>query len=206
MPSPTAPGSTATPASPAPPPSPAADGADHGALIVAIARSGDRAAFATLFTHYAPRLKSYLRRLGANDASAEEVAQEALLMVWRKAERFDPTKAGAATWIFTIARNLRIDMLRKERRPEIDPEDPLLEPSSPDAADILIEKDQRETRVRTALRSLPADQAEVVRLAFFEDLTHVEVADRLGLPLGTVKSRLRLAFSKVRGSVGDEVR
>lgn len=154
------------PGLPGPSPSPAADGADHGALIVAIARSGDRAAFATLFTHYAPRLKSYLRRLGANDASAEEVAQEALLMVWRKAERFDPTKAGAATWIFTIARNLRIDMLRKERRPEIDPEDPLLEPSSPDAADILIEKDQRETRVRTALRSLPADQAEVVRLAF----------------------------------------
>ncbi|WP_041793884.1 sigma-70 family RNA polymerase sigma factor [Pararhodospirillum photometricum] len=177
---------------------------DHAALIEAIARDRDRTAFAELFRYFAPRVKAYLRRLGAPDAVAEELAQETLLSVWRKADRYDATKAGASTWIFTIARNLRIDLLRREQRPDLDPEDPVLVPEAPVAADHALETQRRENRVRVALGHLPAEQAEVVRLAFFEDLTHADVAEKLGIPLGTVKSRLRLAFAKVRGHVGDD--
>lgn len=178
-------------------------GVDPGLLIQAVAQTGDRRAFASLFAHYAPRVKAYLRRLGAPDSVAEELAQETLLAVWRKADRFDPAKAGAGTWIFTIARNLRIDLLRKERRPDLDPEDPALVPEAPRASDALLEEGERETRVRSALEVLPRDQREVVHMAFFEDLTHAEIAEKLALPLGTVKSRLRLAFAKVRGQIGD---
>jgi RNA polymerase sigma-70 factor (ECF subfamily) len=178
--------------------------AEHGAMIVRIAQGRDRTAFIALFQHFAPRVKSYLRRRGAPDTVAEDMAQEAMLSVWRKADRFDPTKAGAGTWIFTIARNLWIDTIRKERRPELDPSDPLLVPDGPENADSVLENEQRDDRLRTALESLPAKQAEVVRLAFFDDLTHTEVAERLGLPLGTVKSRLRLAFDRLRGTIGED--
>lgn len=186
-----------------PPPARLADGTDPGDLILAIAKTSDRAAFGRLFTHYAPRVKAYLRRLGAPDSVAEDLAQETLLSVWRKADRFDPTKASAGTWIFTIARNLRIDHLRKERRPELDPDDPALVPDPEPASDHVIAAGQRDRQVRTALETLPPDQKEVIHLAFFEDLTHAEIATRLSLPLGTVKSRLRLAFTKVRGQVGE---
>ncbi len=178
--------------------------AEHGAMIVRVAQRQDRAAFIALFQHYAPRLKSYLRRKGASDAVAEDMAQEAMLSVWRKADRFDPAKAGPGTWIFTIARNLWIDSIRKERRPELDPCDPLLTPEGPENADNVLESEQRDNRVKKALEGLPAKQAEVVHLAFFEDLTHMEVAERLGLPLGTVKSRLRLAFDRLRGTIGED--
>ncbi len=176
---------------------------DFGGLITSIARSGDKGAFAHLFRHFAPRIKAYLRRQGADEATAEEVAQEALLQVWRKAALYDPARAGASTWIFTIARNLRIDLLRKERRPEVDPQDPLLVADPHPGADAALEAGQRDSKVADALRCLPPDQADVVRLSFFEDLSHSEIAERLSIPLGTVKSRLRLAFSKVRGEVGD---
>ena len=92
------------------------DRAEWARLIVAIARQQDRAAFARLFDYFAPRIKTYMRRSGVPEAHSEELAQETLLMVWRKASLFEPAGGGAAAWIFAIARNLRIDALRREQR------------------------------------------------------------------------------------------
>ena len=172
------------------------------AMIVAIARDADRQAFADLFSHFAPRVKSYLLRLGAASETAEELAQETLLCVWRKAASFDPDRAAASTWIFTIARNLRIDGLRRERRP-LTPDDPVDAPPAPPSADAAIVALQDETRVKAAIAALPGEQAQVIHLSFFSDKPHAEIAVELGLPLGTVKSRLRLAMGRLRALLGD---
>ena len=164
--------------------------------------AGDRAAFALLFAHFAPRLKAYLMRLGTPAQAAEDLAQEAMLMLWRKAALFDPAKASAATWIFTIARNLRIDAIRKERRPGFDPADPGLTPEAePDAEDEL-SLAQSEAAVRVALKDLPAEQMHIVELSFFADKPHSQIAAELSIPLGTVKSRLRLAMARLKLHVG----
>jgi RNA polymerase sigma-70 factor (ECF subfamily) len=172
-------------------------------LLVAIARHRDKKAFAALFQYYAPRVKTYQIRQGADDATAEELAQEALLTAWRKADRFDPAKASAGTWIFTVARNLRIDALRKARRPEFDPEDPAFVPDAEAAPDDALQAGQMRTRIRDAIKQLPEEQATVIRLSFFEDKPHGEIAAQLALPLGTVKSRLRLAMKRVRSLLGE---
>jgi RNA polymerase sigma factor (sigma-70 family) len=177
---------------------------DMSALIVAVAASRDKQAFAQLFAHYAPRVKSFLMRQGADAAVAEDLAQETLLAVWRKADRFDPAKASAGTWIFTVARNLRIDALRKEKRPEYDPDDLAFVPDTEPRADDRMQLEQMRVRVRAAILQLPAEQAEVVKLSFFEDKAHGDIAEELALPLGTVKSRLRLAMRRVRALLGDE--
>nr|WP_002729684.1 sigma-70 family RNA polymerase sigma factor [Magnetospirillum molischianum]CCG42093.1 Putative RNA polymerase sigma factor [Magnetospirillum molischianum DSM 120] len=173
------------------------------ARLQAVARNRDRDAFAELFRYYAPRIKSYLRRLGTEDSVAEELAQDAMLAVWSKATHFDPERAKAATWIFSIARNLRIDRLRHERRPEIDLDDPelIVDPAPP--ADDALETGRREQRVRDALTHLPPDQARVVALSFFEDVPHAEIATRLDVPLGTVKSRMRLAMGRIKALLGE---
>jgi RNA polymerase sigma-70 factor (ECF subfamily) len=171
------------------------------ALLGRVASMRDRAAFAALFAHFAPRVKAYLLRLGASPAVAEDLAQEALLSLWRKAHLFDPAKASAATWLFTIARNLRIDAIRRERRPELDPDDFLPE-AGPNADDSLVQADD-EARLRVALKELPADQVQVVELSFFADKPHSEIATQLGIPLGTVKSRLRLAMARLKRVMGD---
>ncbi len=172
------------------------------ALVVAVAERGDRECFAVLYAHYAPRVKSYLIRLGGADA-AEEMAQEAMLAVWRKAALFDPAKASAGTWIFTIARNLRIDALRRERRPEVDPTDPVFEQVDHATPEGALSEQQRARAVTLALRDLPAEQARIVRLSFFEDRPHGDIAEELGIPLGTVKSRLRLAMQRFRKALGE---
>lgn len=167
-------------------------------LLLSVAAKRDRAAFATLFAHFAPRLKSLMLRLGTDPHTAEEIAQEAMLSVWRKSHLFDPAKASASTWIFTIARNLRIDRFRSEKRPELDPNDPALVPDAePAADDQLAEKDRGEI-VRQCLETLPDEQRTAVHLSFVEGLSHQEIAARLNVPLGTVKSRLRLSFAKLR--------
>ena len=165
----------------------ATDAPCHEAFIEAIADRADKAAFAVLFAHFAPRLKSYLLLLGADPATAEEVAQEAMLMVWRKAGSFDRRQAGAGTWIFTIARNKRIDRLRRERRPEFDPNDPALIPDAAKTADQTVWATQIEGRLSVAIDKLPAEQYDLIRRAYFEDMSHREIAERFGLPLGTVK-------------------
>jgi len=167
-------------------------------LMDRIARHGDRAAFATLFDHYAPRVKGYLARLGLEPARAEDLTQEVMVAVWRKAGSFDPGKANVSTWIYRIARNRRIDLFRRERTATLDPDDPQLSPDALPAPDAGLEAHQRETQVALALADLPPEQREMVRAAFYEDLTHSEIAERFGLALGTVKSRLRLAFGKLR--------
>jgi RNA polymerase sigma-70 factor (ECF subfamily) len=171
------------------------------ALIVSIAQNRDREAFATLFRHFAPRVKSYLMRSGAPAESAEELAQETLLTVWRRAEAYDPAKAAASTWIFTVARNLRIDRARRESRPPPaeDPSD-LVTPPSPDA---IVGAAQDEARVARAMAMLPKEQTQVVELAFFAGKPQSQIALDLGLPLGTVKSRLRLAMSRLRAALDD---
>jgi RNA polymerase sigma-70 factor (ECF subfamily) len=172
---------------------------DPNDLIVRIAARADRAAFAELFQHFAPRVKGYAMRLGAAGPAAEELAQETLLAVWRKAAQFDPAKASAATWIFTIARNLRIDAIRRERPLPLEAEEPAAEP----LADALIAAAERDGRVREALRSLSPEQIEVIELSFFSEAPHSVIAERLGLPLGTVKSRLRLAMARLRALLED---
>jgi RNA polymerase sigma-70 factor (ECF subfamily) len=173
-------------------------------LIHAIATQGDRTAFTSLFLRFAPRVKSYLMQLGLDAGSAEELAQEVLLVVWRKAAQYDPERATAAAWIFTIARNLRIDLVRRTRltMPISDPAD---EPPPTPPADAILAAENRGTRVRAALASLPAEQADVVRLSFFDDRPHADIERVLGIPLGTVKSRLRLAMSRLRALLEDDL-
>ena len=177
--------------------------ADHAALIEAIALRRDRAAFADLFAYFAPRVKAWMLRAGSNSTAADELMQEAMLAVWQKARLFDPAKAGPSTWIFTIARNLRIDALRRERHPSDLMPDPTEVPDDPVQADRVLAMSQQEFRIRAALSLLPPEQAEVIRKAFFEDKVHAEIEKELGIPLGTVKSRLRLAMNRLRTALGD---
>jgi RNA polymerase sigma-70 factor (ECF subfamily) len=173
-------------------------------LICRVAEARDKAAFQELFQHFAPRVKAYLMRLGAGAQMADDLSQEALLTVWRKATLFDPAKAAAATWVFTIARNLRIDALRRERTRGLDGSDPsLLPPAEPDAGEELCAR-EREAALRLALRTLPAEQNQIVLLSFFSDKPHSEIAAELNIPLGTVKSRLRLAMARLRANLGEE--
>lgn len=190
-----------------PSPSRQADGRPDPArlsrLVVAIGASRDRAAFAELFGHFAPRIKAYLMKQGAAEGQAEDLAQEAMIMVWRRAESFDPAKSAASTWIFTIARNKRIDALRREGRPDYDPADPALIPAAPATAERAVEVAQQAARLAKAITALPEEQAELVRMAYFEDKAHGRIASETALPLGTVKSRLRLALAHLRKAMGE---
>ena len=178
-------------------------GDDFDRLIEAVAMRRDRDAFARLFDHFAPRLKAYLMKAGATAGAAEDFAQDAMLTVWRKAELFDRTKAHAATWIFTIARNRRLDVLRQDARrlplPEID-----LAQDEPEQPDTVVLAAENAARLKAAMARLSPDQIEVLRLAFFQDNAHSEIARRLELPLGTVKSRIRKAMIKLRTLLDDE--
>ncbi len=181
------------------------DAARQSQLVVAVGASRDREAFAELFGYFAPRIKAYLLRRGAAPAEAEELAQEAMIMVWRRAQTFDPAKSAASTWIFTIARNKRIDALRREKRPDYDPEDPSLAPAAPPAADRAVEVTQQAGRLAEAIAGLPEEQAALVRMAYFEDKAHGQIAAETALPLGTVKSRLRLAMGRLRKALAEEL-
>jgi RNA polymerase sigma-70 factor, ECF subfamily len=176
-------------------------GADRSddAFLARIA-AGDREAFAAVFARYAPRVKSYLLRLGAAGAIAEDLSQDAMLSVWRRAASYDPAKAKASTWIFVIARNAWIDRMRREKVELAYRESsPVSEESDDEAPDEAAMRMQTEEQVSAALATLSDDQRQVVRLSFFEDMPHSEIAEALALPLGTVKSRLRLALIKLRG-------
>lgn len=169
--------------------------------IATIAAHQDRTAFSELFEYFAPRIKAFMLRSGASEANAEELAQEAMLTVWRKASLFDPSSSGAAAWIFTIARNLRIDAHRRDKRGGVKESlDVEIEFEVDDAPlpDCKLETFQSEERVRAALSQLPDDQRRVVELSFFEEKAHGEIAQMLGIPLGTVKSRVRLAMGRLR--------
>jgi RNA polymerase sigma-70 factor (ECF subfamily) len=172
--------------------------ADWADALEAVAKLQDRSAFAGLFAHFAPRVKAYMRRLGADDGRAEDVAQEVMITVWRRSGLYDRRQAAVSTWIFAIARNKRIDQLRRERRPEIDPSDPSLVQDVEPQAERLVSRSESARHLRAALDALPAEQSQVLRKNFFEDKPHSVIAEELDLPLGTVKSRVRLAFIKLR--------
>jgi RNA polymerase sigma-70 factor (ECF subfamily) len=167
-------------------------------LVERVASDQDRPAFMELFDHYAPRLKAFLRRRGAGDAQAEDLVQDVMLTVWQRAGQYDRRQASVSTWVFTIARNRQIDVLRRERRPELDPDEPMLQPSETPEPDRLLDAEQSAARLRAALALLPEEQAELVRVSFYEEASHSALAARFDLPLGTVKSRLRLALQKLR--------
>lgn len=185
---------------------PAERDAEWRACVAAVAGARDRAAFARLFGHFAPRLKAFMMRGGADADLAEELAQEAMIAVWRRADSFDPAKAAVSTWVFTIARNKRIDRLRRERVPELSEEEYAAEQAAPRRGDDEAERRETAERLARSIASLPEEQAEVVRLAFYEDKPHAEIAAELSLPLGTVKSRIRLALARLRGLVTEDDR
>ena len=170
---------------------------EYARLVEAVALSRDREAFSRLFEYFAPRLKAWLMRAGAPAGAAEDFAQDAMLTVWRKADLFDPERASAATWIFTIARNRRLDVLRREGRAALLPE-MTLAPEEPERPDDLLSGAQEAANLNEAMRQLSPDQIEVLRLAFFKGDAHSEIARALDLPLGTVKSRIRKAMIKLR--------
>ncbi len=162
----------------------------------AVHRDRDRDAFAQLFRHFAPRVKAFLMKSGTDASLAEECAQDVMATVWRKAHLYDPSRASVATWIFTVARNRRIDAVRKMRRPE--PEDLAWGPEAePDPADVVAMQEES-TRLAAALAVLPEKQRALIEKAYFGELSHSEIAAATGLPLGTIKSRIRLALDRLR--------
>jgi RNA polymerase sigma-70 factor (ECF subfamily) len=167
--------------------------------IEAIRDHKDQRAFARLFEHFAPRLKSFLMRSGVTAEFAEECTQEVMATLWRKADMFDGSKASVSTWIYTIARNRKIDMIRKQRRPE--PEELSWGPETePDQDDVLVMAEETE-KLGRALAALPEKQRKLIERAYFGELSHSEIAEETGLPLGTIKSRIRLALDRLRHSM-----
>jgi RNA polymerase sigma-70 factor (ECF subfamily) len=174
-------------------------------LIGRVATQGDRDAFKLLFEHFAPRVKGFLVKTGMSADAAEEIAQNTLLTVWRKAAQFDPASAGAAAWIFTIARNLRIDAARQAARQakvaaNAERDDT---PEVADSAETMMTRRDDVSRVAAALQRLSEEQSTVIRMSFIEEQPHGEIAERLGIPLGTVKSRIRLAMARLRDLLDD---
>ncbi|SEI11427.1 RNA polymerase sigma-70 factor, ECF subfamily [Paracoccus alkenifer] len=164
--------------------------------LIAVRDSRDRAAFGRLFDHFAPRLKAMMLRGGLRDGTAEDVVQDVMLAVWHKAGQFDPHRADAAGWIYGIARNRRIDMAR--RRPLAQPDEmPEIESLEPDAAQI-IALQQEARHLADALARLAPEQAEALRAAYFDDIPHSRISEMTGLPLGTIKSRIRLGLERLR--------
>ncbi|MDG1010645.1 MAG: sigma-70 family RNA polymerase sigma factor [Amylibacter sp.] len=175
--------------------------ADWSAKVLSVRDLKDERAFADLFAHFAPRIKGFLIKSGASAQVAEECAQESMVTVWHKAHLFDPSRASASTWIFTIARNKKIDAFRRAARPE--PEElPWGPEPEPEASDAMVL--QQEThKLAQAIEELPQKQRDIVKRAYFGDLSHAELAEQTGLPLGTIKSRIRLALTRLRQTLSE---
>lgn len=176
------------------------DQPDWAALMVAVRDRQDKAAFAKLFRHFAPRVKGFLMKSGTEASLAEDCAQDVLATLWQKAHLFDPARASVATWVFTIARNRRIDVARKEKRPEPEALDWGCDDHVPNQADIF-EASQETARLTAALSDLPENQRVLIARAFYGEISHSEIAAETGLPLGTIKSRIRLALDRLRAKM-----
>lgn len=172
-------------------------------MLTAVGQSKDIEAFESLFRYYGPRVRAYMAKLARDGQAAEELMQETMLAVWNKAHQFDPARGNVSSWIFTIARNLRIDSYRKDKRPTFDPSDPAFVPDDVPPADVEFEGRQQADRLHRAMETLPSEQLELLKLAFFNEESHSTIAAKLGLPMGTVKSRIRLAFAKLRAALED---
>jgi len=172
-------------------------GETAGALVARIAAEQDRAAFTTLYALFAPKVKAYAFKRGADTAAADELAQDVMLIVWQRAARYEPTRAAVSTWIYTIARNRWIDLMRHEQLPAPDANDPAFQPAPHQSADTILARAQDGARLRTAICALPPDQADLVQACYFGEKSHRAIAAETGLPLGTVKSRIRLALARL---------
>lgn len=172
----------------------------HEDLLQRVGTARDRAAFVALFSYFAPRIKSYLLKHGASDAAAEEIVQNTFVTVWEKAGSYDPHKAAASTWIFTIARNKRIDALRREKFIEVNTDSEALQNATYTPDDDYADP-QTVEKLNDAIDRLPPEQAALLRMAFFDDKSHQTIADETRLPLGTVKSRLRIAMDKLKKEI-----
>lgn len=176
---------------------------EHRSLFALVASDRDRAAFQALFLHFGPRIKSLMMKAGADSAQAEDLVQDVMTTVWRKAELYDPSKGSVSAWIYAVARNARIDRLRrKSSQPYEDVETLDLAADQPDGEDEL-NASQIAERVSEALGQLPDDQREVIDLAYVQDMSQSEIAEKLTLPLGTVKSRMRLAYARLKPKLVD---
>ncbi len=177
--------------------------ADHWALLMrAVVERRERAAFTEIFDHFTPRLEAYLQRLGLDSGVAEDIAQDVMLTLWRKAELFDAGKSSLTTWLYRIARNRRIDLARRNRTDYVDPQSPIiLDIAEVRQFETEIDDRERNDVVRALIAALPVEQRALVQLAFYQGLSHSQIAERTGTPLGTVKSRLRLAFIRLRRSL-----
>jgi RNA polymerase sigma-70 factor, ECF subfamily len=167
-------------------------------LLARIAQNQDRQAFAQLFDAYAPRVKSFMMRKGASSEQAEDLVQETMIAVWSKAGMYVPDRGSVTTWIFTIARNLRIDRLRREKTSlftDIDDYDAESEDVQQDDA---LGRLQEDGYVAKALAQIPEEQRQLLILSYVEDMPQSEIAARLQIPLGTVKSRMRLAYRRMK--------
>ena len=173
-------------------------------LMLDVAEKRDRQAFQGLYDFYAPRVKSFTMRSGISETTAEEIAQEALMTVWRKADKFNPALASVSTWIFTIARNKKIDRLRKDSRPLPDANDPTFLGEGPASPELSAWHSISADKIRNALQALPEDQKQVLELAFLEENPHGAISEILGIPLGTVKSRIRLGLEKLRTLLAEQ--
>ncbi len=168
---------------------------DWSALLSQLAETKDKQLYIQLFRHFAPKIKAYIIRLGLMDSTAEELMQETMLSVWRKSHMYNRSKAAASTWIFTLARNQSIDWMRKQKYPEYGLEEWHEEPDdSVDECEQVVTSD----RMAKAIERLPENQAQVIYMSFFEGRSHSDISDRLGIPLGSVKSRIRLASEKLK--------
>ncbi len=183
-----------------------AKGQERFALLMQrVVQSRDRIAFGELFDHFAPRLNAYLMRLSLERSAAEELTQEVMIVLWQKAGLYDPAKSSLSTWLFRIARNRRIDLKRRDRSGLLDPHDPVFHPEPEEQADVAMDNREREARVRAVMAELPPEQRVLITEAFFIGLSHSEIAEKNQLPLGTVKSRIRLAFARLRKAIeGDD--
>ncbi|MGN2243294.1 sigma-70 family RNA polymerase sigma factor [Frateuria sp. GZRR33] len=178
---------------------------DWAVLVEAVARRRDRDSFLRIYDYFAPRLRRYLVGLGGDEGLAEELAQEALLRLWQRAAQYDAARSSLSTWLFRIARNLFIDRARKEpvwsQTQEYLEEMGVLDgtggESEPPGTEALTE----EANIRRAIEQLPAVQARLIRMSYFEAKSHQAIADELGMPLGTVKSHLRRAFLKLQNEL-----
>ncbi|MBP1849074.1 RNA polymerase sigma factor [Rhizobium halophytocola] len=172
-------------------------------LMASVASARDVEAFEALFRHYGPRVRAFMLRQTRDISLAEELMQETMMTVWNKADLFYPERGTVDAWVFTVARNLRTSAFRKMKRPVFDPTDPAFVPDEPLEPGEQLERTDDAERLRLAMKDLPPEQLEVLKYAFFDDISHRKLAAKLGLPVGTIKSRIRMAFGKLRKALED---
>ncbi len=172
-------------------------------LVSKVAENRDKQAFRLLFEYFAPRIKSFLLKQKVTDEVAEDLTQEVMVTIWQKANMFDPSKARLSTWMFRIARNKFIDKVRRQKYVEVDVDDHIKLMEAPEKTDTAVIHKQDRTRIMLAMDILKPELRHLIELSFYQYLTHSQISEQLDLPLGTVKSRMRIAFQKLRAELGE---